>query len=223
MRPVLIAATVLAAVLGILAVLVGQDVRAVLDIDLRVNSALRYREGGSGWVEVLQVLTAPGLSVFRLVVLAPVATLLVVRGRPRVAGFVVLAALAVGPLTTLFKEVVGRVRPTADDPLVAAAGLSFPSGHSSGAAALAGILLVVLWPVLARRWRAWLGGGLVLLTLCVAWTRIALGVHYLSDVVAGMLLGAVVVLISMAVFGLYPGGPADVSGGDRPDVACRPS
>jgi len=211
MRPLLIGATALAAVVAVLAAMVGQDVRAVLDVDLWVSSALRFEGGGGTGVNVLQVLTAPGLSVFRFVLLAPVAILFAVRDRRRVAGFIVLAALAVGPLTSLMKELVGRARPTADDPLLAAGGLSFPSGHSSGAATLAGILLVVLWPVLAHRWKPWLIGGVTVLALTVAWTRIALGVHYLSDVAAGLALGAVVVLISMTVFGLYPGGPAELS------------
>jgi len=222
MRRLLIWGTALAALVAILGVLVGQDVRALLDLDLRVSAALCFQGGGSTGVDVLQVLTAPGLSVFRFVLLAPVAILLAVRGRLRVAGFVLLAALVVGPLTGLLKELVARVRPTADDPLVAASGLSFPSGHSSGAATLAGILLVVLWPVLARRYRPWLVGGSVLLPLCVAWTRIALGVHYLSDVVAGLALGTWVVLVSMAVFGLYPGGRAEWPGRSRPDLASRP-
>lgn len=222
MRPLLIGAGALAAVVAILAVLVGQDVRAVLDLDLQVSSTLHVQGGGESGVVVLQILTSPGLSLFRFVVLAPVAILLFVRGQRRVAGFLVLAAVVVGPLTTLMKELVGRVRPTADDPLVAADGLSFPSGHSSGAATLAGVLLVVLWPVVARRWRPWLVSALVLLALCVAWTRIALGVHYLSDVVAGLALGGLVVMVSMVVSGLYPGRPAGTSDRGRSEVAHRP-
>lgn len=221
MRPLLIGASVLSAVVAILGVLVTLGVRALLDLDLSVGSALRFQGGGSFGVDVLQVLTAPGLSVFRLVVLVPVAILFAVRGRRRVTGFVLLAALAVGPLTTVGKELVGRVRPTADDPLVAADGLSFPSGHSSGAAVLAGVLLVLLWPMVARGWRPWLAGGLILAALCVAWTRIALGVHYLSDVMGGLALGAAVVLVSMAIFGLYPGGRAELPGHGRPDLARR--
>jgi undecaprenyl-diphosphatase len=215
MRRLLIGAAVLAAMVTILGVLVGQGVRALLDLDVSVGSALRYQGGDSFEVDVLQVITALGLTVIRLAVLVPVAVLFAIRRRLRLAGFVLLAALSVGPLTTVGKELVGRVRPTADDPLVAASGMSFPSGHSSGAATLAGVLLVVLWPILARRWRRWLAAGLILAALCVAWTRIVLGVHYLSDVVGGLALGAAVVLVWMAVFGLYPGDSAELSGRGR--------
>jgi len=221
MRPVLIGATVLAAIVAILGVLVDQDVRGVLELDLAVGSALRFHGTGCSGVDVLQVLTVPGLSVFRFVVLAPVAVFFAVLGRLRVASFVLLAALTVGPLTTLLKELVGRVRPTADDPLVAADGLSFPSGHSSGAATLAGVLLVLLWPLLTSRWRPWVAAVLTLAALCVAWTRIALGVHYLSDTVGGLALGTAVVLVSMALLGVYPGGPAQLPEHGWPRLARK--
>ncbi len=221
MRRLLLGAAVLAALVTVLAVLVAHSVPALLDVDAAAGAALRFDGGGSTGVDVLQVLTAPGLSVFRLVILLPLAVWYAVRREFRVTGFILVAAVVVGPLTTLLKELVGRVRPTADDPLVAADGLSFPSGHSSGAATLAGILLVLLWSVVNHRWRVWLAGALVLAATCVAWTRIALGVHYLSDVLGGLSLGAAVVLASMAVFGIYPGGPAERSASGRVDAAAR--
>ncbi len=219
MRRLLIGAGVLASIVAVLGVLVGTGLPALLDFDLSVASGLRYQGGGSFQVTVLQVLTAPGLSVFRLVVLVPVAILFALRRQLRVAGFVLLAALTVGPLTLLLKELVGRVRPSADDRLVAASGLSFPSGHSSGAATLAGVLIVVLWPVVGRRWRPWVVGVLSLLALCVAWTRVALGVHYVFDTLAGLALGAAVVLLSMAIFGLYPGGRAALADHGWPNLS----
>lgn len=193
-----------------LAVLVGHGSEALFALDASVGAAVVHPGGGGLSVGVLQVLTAPGLTVFRVVVLVPIALLFAIRRRPRVVGFILLAAAAVGPLTTALKEVVGRVRPTYGDPLVAARGLSFPSGHSSGAAVLAGVLLVLLWPVVAPRWRAWLSVAAVLGASTVAWTRLALGVHYLSDAVAGLALGAATVLVAMAVFGLYRGGAAEL-------------
>ncbi len=219
MRRLLMAAVALITVFATLGVLVALGVRPLLEVDRVVGAALRPQHVDTFQVDALQVLTAPGLTVFRLVVLLPVAILFAVRRQRRLAGFVVLAALAVGLLSTLFKELVGRVRPTADDPLIAASGLSYPSGHAAGAATLAGVLLVVLWPVVSRRWRPWLAGALVLGVLCVAWTRIALGVHYLSDVVGGMALGAAVVVLSMAAFGFEGSRPGEVPGGEGSDKA----
>lgn len=212
MRRILIMAATLAGLITVLWILVVEGNATLLAIDGTLGRALRYDGGSSTKIDILQVLTSPGLTVFRLVVLAPVVIVLAVRGQERMLGVVLLAGVSVGPLTALLKVLAGRVRPTADDPLVAADGLSFPSGHASGAAALVGILLVVLWPILTSRSRPWMASGLIVGALCVAWTRVALGVHYLSDVVGGLALGATVVLVSMALFGLYPGGPADQSG-----------
>lgn len=220
MRPLLVGTAVLSAVVAILGVLIGHEVAAVINFDLSVAHALRW--SGSGFqVAVLQILTSPGLTVLRLIVLLPIAVCFAVRRQWRVMGFILLATAIVGPLTLLLKAVVGRVRPTADDPLVSALGLSFPSGHSSGGATLAGVLLVVLWPLVARRWRPWLVGALALLALTVAWTRMALGVHFFTDVVGGMALGAAVVLVSMLAFGIYPGGPGELPERGWPNLAHR--
>ncbi|MFO7945030.1 MAG: phosphatase PAP2 family protein [Anaerolineales bacterium] len=58
---------------------------------------------------------------------------------------------------------------------------SFPSGHAARAAMLS-LLVFLLGP-------AWLGGVMVLWSLLVAAARIALGVHYLSDILAGISIG----------------------------------
>lgn len=214
------AAALLAVIVAVLGVLVGHKAPVIIDIDRSVGSAALYRGGGFG-VDALQVLTAPGSTVFRVVVLVPLVIVYAIRRQWRMVGFVVLSELVVGPLTLLLKDVVGRGRPTADDPLVYAGGLSFPSGHSSGAACLAGIFLVVLWPVVNRRWRTLVAAGLAVFALVVAWTRIALGVHYLSDTVAGLCLGAAVVIVSMTIFGVYPGGPGRTPVPGRPDLSAR--
>lgn len=221
MRPLLISAAVLATLVAILGVLIGLEVPAVINFDLAVAQAVRYKSGGTFQVNTLQVLTSPGLTVFRLLVLLPIAVMFALRRQLRMLGFIILAGATVGPLTVLLKAVVGRVRPNAADRLVAAGGMSYPSGHSSGAAALAGMLIVALWPVVGLRWRPWLIGGLSLLALTVAWTRMALGVHYLTDVVGGLALGVTVVLVSMLIFGIYPGGPGQLPQRGWPKQALR--
>ncbi len=217
MRRLILGAVALASVVAVLGALVSQSWHPLLDLDLSVASALRFDGGGSHGVDALQVLTAPGSTGFRLVVLLPLALLYAARRQFRVTGFVLLAAGTVGLLTSLLKILVGRERPTTDDPLVFAHGLSYPSGHSSGAAVLAGVLIVILWPLVSRHWRPFLVAGLTLLALTVAWTRIGLGVHYLSDTVGGLCLGAAVVLASMALFGMHPGGRGWLPEGGRPD------
>ena len=90
-----------------------------------------------------------------------------------------------GVLGVVLKLLVDRARPTFPEPVAHASGYSFPSGHALNSALGVGVLLLVFLPVLTRVGRAvayTLGAALVLLT---GYDRVALGVHYVSDVVAG--------------------------------------
>ncbi|MBX6389993.1 MAG: phosphatase PAP2 family protein, partial [Frankia sp.] len=94
----------------------------------------------------------------------------------------------------LVKLAVGRDRPADVEPLGSAFGFAYPSGHALGVlvAAGAGALVVRGWTGRAPGWRYWLPAGAAV-GLC-GLSRIALGVHYPSDVVGGYLLGGAWVL-----------------------------
>lgn len=102
-----------------------------------------------------------------------------------------VAELAVG----VFKVVYERPRPL--NPLVATTGFSFPSGHAVATAATAIALVLVLLPPGHRRrhWEVYA----VLFSFAMALSRVYLDAHWLSDVVAGTLLGAGVALASAGV------------------------
>ena len=100
-----------------------------------------------------------------------------------------LALVAVVPggmlLNVLLKYVFQRTRPSFDDPLLTLATYSFPSGHTANAALLYGLL--ACWLVTRRRGatrRAAIIAGAVLMVALVGVSRMYLGVHYLSDVLA---------------------------------------
>lgn len=94
-----------------------------------------------------------------------------------------------GVLTLALKEVFRRARPPA--PLTPAAGYAFPSGHALLSLCLYGFLayraLRAGWPLLLRLAVA---GGCAGLSLAVSLSRIYLGVHWPTDVVAGLAAGA---------------------------------
>lgn len=96
-----------------------------------------------------------------------------------------------GSLLNVFvKDAFARPRPTFDDPLLTLHTYSFPSGHALGATVLYGLLAAfAVWKVRACRWRlpAAAAGGLLILLVC--FSRIYLGVHYLSDVLGGIAEG----------------------------------
>jgi membrane-associated phospholipid phosphatase len=95
-------------------------------------------------------------------------------------------------LTQVAKVAVGRVRPLVEDGFVDAPGYSFPSGHMTSAATAAVTLTLLVWPVLGARGRVVVPVAATLFVLLTAVDRIFLGVHFPTDVVAGILLGAVV-------------------------------
>jgi undecaprenyl-diphosphatase len=88
------------------------------------------------------------------------------------------------------KTLVHRQRPFADGPFVDWSGYSFASGHTIGATLLYGQLLLLALPVLKRRhWRLLSILSAVSLVALVGFSRIALGAHFLTDVLAGVFFG----------------------------------
>lgn len=108
---------------------------------------------------------------------------------------VIVAAIAINPVfEVLFKELVGRVRPNLDQ-LLPGNGPSFPSGHVLASVGFYGIIPLVVWESTTNRLArtlAFFGAAAVIVG--VAASRVYLDVHWTSDVVAGLLLGTVLVV-----------------------------
>ncbi|MFT4186273.1 MAG: phosphatase PAP2 family protein [Micrococcaceae bacterium] len=100
----------------------------------------------------------------------------------RVATFIAGSAGIWIVLTTLIKHLVQRARPPQNDWLVQVQGYSFPSGHSGGVACFVTVCILIFRKV-------WVQVAGILLVLVMMWSRTYLGVHYLSDVIVGALLG----------------------------------
>lgn len=111
---------------------------------------------------------------------------LLARRRRRDAIYVVVVRAVAAALSSAVKIAVGRHRPVLPHPFAHAGGGSFPSGHALGSAALWGSVAVLLW--LGRRHRAAVVAA-VALPAVIGASRVVLGVHYVSDVVAGLLCG----------------------------------
>jgi undecaprenyl-diphosphatase len=116
---------------------------------------------------------------------------LATRGRWGIVGLVLAAAIGQSIIVHFIKDFVGRERPTVVPHLVDVSNLSFPSGHSASAAAL----YLVLGAVLARSathhgQRVYVIAVAILMTLIIGASRIYLGVHYPTDVIAGLCVGS---------------------------------
>lgn len=118
----------------------------------------------------------------------PVALLLAATRRWPSALALVLVAYGTHPLNSFLKDLYQRVRPS--ELGSGAQAFSFPSGHAMAAGAVYGMLLLIAWRELRGRTR-WVAMAVcVALALLVAASRVYLNVHYLSDVVAGLVVGA---------------------------------
>ena len=103
---------------------------------------------------------------------------------------VFLIAVTIGQtlMSTQIKNLLDRVRPTAN-PIAHTLGPSFPSGHTTGAAACFAAFALVLGRGRSRNVQSVLAGAAVFIAIAVAASRVLLGVHWLSDVIGGLALG----------------------------------
>jgi membrane-associated phospholipid phosphatase len=112
-----------------------------------------------------------------------------------------LVTMAIGGLLGLvLKLIVERARPVIEEPIAVAEGFSFPSGHALNSVLFWAAMLVLAYTFLTRPWRilTWLVA--IVFVLVTGFDRIALGVHYLSDVVAGWTVGLATVAATVAAF-----------------------
>jgi undecaprenyl-diphosphatase len=103
-------------------------------------------------------------------------------------------------LNELVKVLVHRHRPFVDGPFVDWSGYSFASGHTIGATLLYGQLLLFVLPTLkARHWRMVAVSSAALLISLVGFSRIALGAHFLTDVLAAIVFGIIWLTLCLIV------------------------
>jgi membrane-associated phospholipid phosphatase len=144
---------------------------------------------------VARALNVIGGGYVTIPIRAVVSVWLAFRRRWRALGAWVLTWVAAEVLLTAAKAYFHRGRPPNE--LVVTNGYSFPSGHAVAAAATAVALVLVLMPSGPRR-RKWEVIA-VLFAFVMAFSRVYLNAHWLSDVVAGVVLGAGVALGSAAL------------------------
>jgi membrane-associated phospholipid phosphatase len=192
-----------------------------LDADIAAwlhRPALEHPELGSA-LELIGLLTQPNW--LRLIALGA-ALQLWRSGCGRAAAWLVITMAIGGTLGVALKQVFARSRPEWPEAITVISGYSFPSGHAVNSMLAAGCAIVLLRPrlgALGRR-RLWLVSGAFV--LLVGFDRIALGVHYLTDVLAGWSLALALVFATLAAFGPFPVQP-DSAGPPRPDDGPRRS
>jgi undecaprenyl-diphosphatase len=120
-------------------------------------------------------------------------------------------------ITASIKDLIDRARPTLN-PIAQTLGPSFPSGHTSAAAAFYAALALILARGRTPRVRSLLAGAAGAIAVAVALSRVLLDVHWVSDVIAGLLLGWAWFAVCAIAFGSRR---LQLHRGPEPDPAGR--
>jgi undecaprenyl-diphosphatase len=146
-----------------------------------------------------KVITTLGSPTAVDVVTVLAAGFLLLRKKIRLAIVVVVARLGELGTESLAKLVVGRPRPDMLPVLTSASGSSFPSGHAAGSAVVYGSLVLVAAVLWDRPPPWWVTSLVAAFVVLVAASRVVLGVHYPTDVLGGLALGAAWAAVALAV------------------------
>ena len=173
--------------LGILAYLMRTNDRLV-DLDRSVGQW--GADHATHWsTQLLQLVTDLASTPMTIAVIVVVTVVEMIRVPNKwIPPFLITVVVGEVVIVNTVKHVLDRVRPTFN-PIAAHLGPSFPSGHSATAAALYAAVALVLARRRSPRTRAMLAGAAAAIAVAVAISRVMLGVHWLSDVIAGLAFG----------------------------------
>lgn len=146
-------------------------------------------DGSSALSALARLLDLVGGNAASIVIVLVTTLALAGRHHRYLAGYVFASALGGVLLSTTVKSFVDRPRPPTVGTLIAEATSSFPSGHATSSVTTFGALAVVCLVALRPGVREWSAGLLVVLGVAISVSRVAVGVHWPTDVLGGWALG----------------------------------
>jgi membrane-associated phospholipid phosphatase len=157
--------------------------------DVALSAALS-RHAGDDQLRIFATLTDLGDKRFLIPLAGCIAVWLLFRRKSFLASAWIAATAGGGLLNTALKALFQRARPEWLHGYAAADGWSFPSGHSSGAFIVYGLLGYLVVVHLPPRLHLPVAAFAMSLIVCVGFSRVILQVHYFSDVLGGYAFGA---------------------------------
>lgn len=202
--------TLFALALSLLGIPFGLLVVAVTSTDPLVRldeSAARalhpHVVGHPAVIGVLRDISFFGGPIWFYLLVPAVMAFWLMRRRVRLAVYLAVTTLLGGVVDTAAKLAVHRDRPQFSDPIASAHGKSFPSGHVMTTTYTYGAILLTVLPLVPPRWRWAAVSAYASMIVAVACARLGLGVHYLSDVLGGLVLGLAWLAAATAAFSLW--------------------
>lgn len=170
------------------------------DVANRLNDAVRGHDLVITTLETISWLGRPPI-----LILVTVASVIYTwrHGAHRLTLFLIATTIGGAVMSTAIKLLVNRPRPAVDHPIVTALGKSFPSGHALSSSVVYGAVLLTFLPVLDGRVRHAVVGATVSLVLAIGASRVLLGVHFMSDVAGGYVLGLAWLAAATAIFEIW--------------------
>jgi membrane-associated phospholipid phosphatase len=160
-------------------------------------------QGEDGVIGLLEIISFTGKPIFLLFSIGIPGAWILYHGGRKLALFLAVTCIGGGVVDTIVKVGVGRPRPKVDEPIIEAFGNSFPSGHSMAAVVCYGALLLVFLPLMSNRVRNLAIAAYVALVVAIGVSRLMLGVHFISDVLGGYVLGAAWLAASVAAWEIW--------------------
>lgn len=160
-------------------------------IDSEVHAWARSsREGGA--TTFFTIMTLIGTPAGLCIIAGIAVVFLIMERRWKWIAYLAFTTIVGGLLNLQLKTWFARARPELAEALRDAHGYSFPSGHAMGSTFVFGALAYLAFRVLHRwRWRAAALSLACTMTIAIATSRIYLGVHWISDVGAGIAAGLI--------------------------------
>jgi undecaprenyl-diphosphatase len=164
-----------------------------LPVEMKIMEAMRRGGeplGPAGTAALVRDITALGSAVVLILLILLILGFLLMSGRLRVAGLLAVATAGGQALNLGLKNSFARARPDSVLHLVEETSTSFPSGHTMASS----IFYLTTGALLARtaarrREKTYFVGAALLITFMIGFSRVYLGVHYPTDVLAGWSAG----------------------------------
>ncbi len=169
----------------------------VLSIDETfINLSLNMRRG---WLNVIfEVITNLGNPI--VIAILSIIILFFSKSKKHLSFALFLNLGITALLMLVLKFFFKRIRPNSDLSLINETGYSFPSGHTMLAIAFYGFLIYFIWQLaIKRRFKIFSTISFVLLIILISYSRVYLGVHYISDVLGAIFISSTYLIIFVYV------------------------